>query len=33
MKIAEWNVDVVFDRTLTLRQSAFLDIGFGVPMD
>ncbi len=30
-RVAEWNVDVVFDRTLTLRQSEFLDIGFGVP--
>lgn len=30
-KIAEWNVDVVFDRTLTLKQAAFLDIGFGMP--
>jgi hypothetical protein len=30
-RMAEWNVDVVLDRTLTLRQSEFLDIGFGTP--
>jgi hypothetical protein len=32
-RMAEWNVDVVLDRTLTLRQFAFLDIGFGTPED
>ncbi len=32
-KMAEWNVDVILDRTLTLKQTAFLDIGFGVPED
>lgn len=30
-RMAEWNVDVVLDRTLTLRHAAFLDVGFGTP--
>ncbi|MEX0839461.1 MAG: PAS domain-containing protein [Parvibaculum sp.] len=30
-QIAEWNVDVVFDRIQTLHRATFIDIGFGVP--
>ncbi len=29
--IAEWNVDVVFDRIQTLHRATFIDTGFGVP--
>ncbi|MEQ8266153.1 MAG: PAS domain-containing protein [Parvibaculum sp.] len=29
--MSEWNVDVTFDRLLTLRRAIFIDIGQGVP--
>lgn len=30
-QIAEWDVDVVFDRIQTLHRATFIDTGFGVP--
>lgn len=29
--MSEWNVDVTFDRLLTLRRALFIDIGAGLP--